>query len=609
VAGNVITETWLAYAFEEPAPPERLSAALQRVGAHYGSQLTSPPPVRASTGRTEGMALWRHSGDGCRWPAWAEGDGLVVASTAAPAGWRRVVGEVGPAAAAIPLGRALVESPARLAELAPPFVLAIREPTLPPGNRPGRMVIVNDFVGAGRIYEMRYEPGDGTLGGAGYVWSNRLGALPIFVGVEPEADERAWELFAAAGWFIADATPIRGAAKVPPGTAITVRAGFSNTGAEVTHRTTHAAGELVQPHEVYFRGALDEAAGQASGLALDIADLYAEPVTVDLSGGRDSRISAAGAVAAGIECRFVTGDQEPGEVEIARRLVAAAPHPIEHRVTQPESNPDDDLRERVRAIHLVHDGMRNPQELRRPMPLPLVVEPIHPSISGHGGEIAHGFYYPSAKKLAEVQKAGESRIGDRLVDAARQKHAAAHSEAYSAYRAVVEEVLAEGRRHALVGPELLDYFYLVHRLAYRSGLGARSGRYSACATPAFVRAAFDLTPEQRLRGRLHAELIARLVPEWTEVPFFEPDASDPAADTTRARLWEKPRHAEAVDEMLADGKAWPKLFRRRPTRRAWKDARKGKGHPHWEAVFARIAWRETFEDHLAALARAAASGT
>jgi hypothetical protein len=52
-------------------------------------------------------------------------------------------------------------------------------------------------------------------------------------------------------------------------------------------------------------------------------------------------------------------------------------------------------------------------------------------------------------------------------------------------------------------------------------------------------------------------------------------------------------------------KAWPELFRRRPVRKAWKDARKGKGHQHWEAVFNRIVWREGFEEHLRELGRAA----
>jgi hypothetical protein len=608
VPGNVITETWLAYAFDRPTQEEPVRAALGRVGDHYGSQLATPPPLRASGGPTHGLALWRHDDPGSRWRAWAQADGIAVATTAAPAGWRRVVGEVGAAEAAVPLGRALAERPERLAELCPPFVLGVREVTA--GERQGgggRLTIVNDFAGAGRIYELRFEAGEGDFAEGGWVWSNRLGALPVFAGQRPQADPHAWALFAAAGWFIADATPIAGAVKVPPGTAVVVEdvGGGAGAATTVTHHATNAAGELVHPHEVYFRGAVDEAANQGIALARDLADLFDAPPTVDLSGGRDSRISAAAAVAAEIDCRFTTGDQEPGEVEIAKRLVDLAPRRIEHLITRPETDPDDDLRERVRDIHLVHDGMRNPQEIRRPMPLPLPLEPAQPTMSGHGGEIAHGFYYPSPKKLAEVSEHGDAGAAERLEQAARQKHGAARRSAYRAYREEVERALAEGRRHGLVGPGLLDYFYLVHRLAYRSGLGARSARYSACTTPAFVRAAFDLSPEQRLDGKLHTELIVRLAPEWARVPFFEPDDAGPLPQIHRARIWEKPGHAETVEEMIETGRAWRALFRRRAVRKAWSEAREGKGHQHWEAVFNRIVWREGFEDHLAELARSA----
>ncbi len=603
--GNVITETWLAYAFELPMAEEAVRAALDRVEAHYGFQLASLPPLRASGGPTHGMALWRHEDAGSRWPAWAEEEGIAVASTAAPAGWRRVVGEVSAAEAAVPLGRALAERPQRLGELCPPFVIGVREAPGGDAGPDGRLTIVNDFAGAGRIYELRFEAGEGAFDAAGWVWSNRLGALPVFAGQRPEPDDHAWQLFAAAGWFLGDATPIAGAVKVPPGTAVVVEGGGASA-TTVTHRATHAAGLLVHPHdEVYFRGAVDEAANQAIALARDLADLYDAPPAVDLSGGRDSRISAAAALAAGIDCSFSTGDQEPGEVEIAKRLVNLAPRPFEHRITRPESDPDDDLRERVRDIHLVHDGMRNPQEIRRPMPLPLPLEPVQPTISGHGGEIAHGFYYADSKKLAEIRDDGEDGVVERLEQAARQKHAAARRKAYRAHREEIERALAEGRRHGLAGPALLDYFYLVHRLAYRSGLGARSGRYSACTTPAFVRAAFDLTPDQRLEGKLHTELINRLAPEWAQVPFYEPNGAGPLPETTRARIWEKPGHAEALEEMIETGKAWPKLFRRRQVQKAWKDAREGEAHQHWEAVFNRIVWREGFEDHLAELARAA----
>ena len=93
---NVITETWLAYAFGGPAPLERVRGALARVGAHYGPQLEAPPPLRESAGELTGLALWRNDDAESRWPAWAEGGGLVAGSMGAPAGWERIVGDLAP---------------------------------------------------------------------------------------------------------------------------------------------------------------------------------------------------------------------------------------------------------------------------------------------------------------------------------------------------------------------------------------------------------------------------------------------------------------------------------------------------------------------------------
>ena len=162
------------------------------------------------------------------------------------------------------------------------------------------------------------------------------------------------------------------------------------------------------------------------------------------------------------------------------------------------------------------------------MPLPLPVEPPAPRSPATAARSPTASTTPRRRSSRRSTRAARTALVDRLEEAARQKHGAAHRDAYRAYREEVEHALADGRRHGLVGADLLDYFYLVHRLAYRSGLGARSGRYSACATPAFVRAAFDLTPEQRLDGRLHTELINRLVPAWSEVPFFEPNDAGPS---------------------------------------------------------------------------------
>jgi hypothetical protein len=597
LSGNVITETLLGFAFERPVERERIDAALGRVEAHYSPQLAEPPPLRASLGNREGLALWRNDGGGSSWPAWAQDGDVVVASSAAPGGWPRLAGDVAPAAGAIALAREVAKRPERIAELAPPFVLAIRDATAE------ELVIVNDFAGAGRIYELEFA-GDG-FGSPGVVWSNRLGALPIFAAVAPKADEHAWELFAAAGWFIGETTPIAGAVKLPGGSV--VRAGAGLAGAE--RRSSGAIEGLVSPRQVAFGEALDAASRDTVDLVRGVAGAASKTLAVDLSGGRDSRVSAAATFAAGVTAKFRTGDNHPGELELVERLLGDAEHDVaKHNVTKGErKEPADELAERLAAIHLVHDGMRNPQELRRPTRLPLPSTSPRPTLSGHGGEIAHGFYYPNARKLRGLERRGERALRNRLEKAGKRNAAAATQRAYAAYRAELERLLDEGRALGLEGPTLLDYFYLTQRLAHRSGLGSRSGRYSCCVAPGFVRAAFDLTPEERVQARLHSELIAKLMPEWRDIPFFAEPKRGPMPALKRARIWEKPAHAAALDEIIRKGKSWPAIFRKRRVRKMWREIGKGEGHHHYEGVFDRIIWRETYDEHLATLARAAKS--
>lgn len=605
MSGNVITETLLAYSFERPVAPERIEAALARVGAHYSPQLSEPPPLRSSLGSREGLALWRNDGGGSSWPAWAQDGDLVVVSSVAPGGWPRLVGSMPAERAALALGKALAERPERIAELAPPFVLAVRDAASQ------RLVIVNDFAGAGRIYELRFAgPGNGSrpaegagFGSAGVVWSNRLGALPIFAGVAPQADEAAWELFAAAGWFLGDTTPIRGAVKLDGGSV--VRAGGGAEKAE--HRSSGAIEGLVAPRDVPFSAALEAAAADTVGLVQGVAAAASKTLAVDLSGGRDSRVSAAAALAAGVTAKFRTGDNHPGELELVRRLLGDAEHDIAtHNVTSGErTEPADELGDRLAAIHLIHDGMRNPQELRRPTQLPLPSRTPRPTLSGHGGEIAHGFYYTNTRKLRGLERRGERGLMARLEKAGKRNAAAATPAAYGRYREELERLLDEGRALGLDGPTLLDYFYLTQRLAHRSGLGSRSGRYSCCVAPGFVRAAFDLTPDERLEAKLHSELVARLVPEWSGVPFYAEPKRNAMPTVRRARIWEKPAHAGALDEIIRKGSSWPAIFRKRRVKKMWREIGKDQGHHHYEGVFDRIVWRETYDQHLATLADAA----
>jgi hypothetical protein len=461
-----------------------------------------------------------------------------------------------------------------------------------------KVVIVNDFIATGRLYELR------TSEVA--AWSNRLGALPLFCGVRPEANPEGWALLAATGWFLGRTTPYRGIEKVPPGSAVELRGDDDVASVEV--RQTDAVSRIVSPREAAFQEAATFAAQQARDLADSIARLWTVPPRFNLSGGRDSRVSAAGAVAAGIEAEFRTMDIEAGEAELVRELLAALPEARPLEVAPPErGEPPDDLPERISALHRVHDAISNPMSaLRAPMRLPERGFP-HPLVTGHGGELGHGFYY-GTDRLAKLEGGGPDAMVERLQRSGRQKHNAARPDAYDAYDAEIRRTLEEGRGYGIEGPSLLDYFYLAQRLAFRAGLGSRNDRYSGCATPGFVRAAFDLTPGERVEAKLHRAIVATLVPEWADAPYFH-GASGPMRPQNRDRIWEKPKHAEQIAEMFEREERWAHLFDPDRVRKMWSEVQSGGGHSSYETVFMRIAWRVCFEEHLALLGERATRET
>jgi hypothetical protein len=322
---------------------------------------------------------------------------------------------------------------------------------------------------------------------------------------------------------------------------------------------------------------------------------------VDLSGGRDSRISAAAAIAARVDVELRTSDLKPGEADIARRLVELAPWRPDHKVIWTEGQLKrhaKPLRERALSSFLLHDGMRYAGRVRGRVQLPPPPEK-RASISGHGGEIAHGFYYPTEKKLRQAQRGGREGVVARLVKSCKRTHSAARAEVYEIAESEFERALAEGEAAGVEGATLLDWFYLVDRFPHRSGLASHTQRVTVFSSPSFIEAAFALSPADRLENRLHGALVARLVPEWSDVPYYEA-GSGRSAKLRRDRIWEG-ADRRGMSEMLKGEDCWHDVFDARRVRGLWRRARLGRARGEWEQVFERIACRVVFEDWSAAI--------
>ncbi len=574
-----IEPTWIAYALDSPIAAEAIAAGIDRVKGHYAELVDYPTRAQGRLGARRGIAVIADAEPHCNWTHYAASAEVSIGTAYAPTGWERLIGDCPVTDAALPLARVIRDAPARATEsLTPPVVAAVlHHPT-------DELILINDYLGAGRCYELKFE--------GGFAWSNRVGALPLFTGVEARADRRGWLALAAATWFIGDCTPMAGVTRVPPGTV--VRA----SDAGVSHDQTCAVSRLVVT-DLDLNDAAEAAARQARAQAATAGELWRGGAVVDLSGGRDSRIVAAAAVAAGIDARFRTSDSTPGEADIARQLIRLAPRALKHRVRHAEgedSTPTAPLMRRALRLHLLHDGMRHPQKLRSNLKLPRS-RPSGAALSGHGGEIAHGFFYKTRRELRKIRRGGEEAIVSRLLRFFTKQHSSARGEAYEIARGEIERILAEGSNFGVKGPTLLEWFYLMDRFTHRSGLASHAERVSVFATPAFVQAAFALKPEQRIDAVLHREMVSRLVPAWRDVPFFKP-TKGPMPQTRRRRLWEDASDARAVEELIdADG-PWTEIYEPDRVRAAWEQLQNAAGHASWEPVFEGIAYRAAYEDYL-----------
>ena len=515
----------------------------------------------------------------CKWPHFASGSDLSIGTAYAPTGWERLIGACRPGDAPLPLARAIREAPARAVEgLTPPVVAAVLD------SSADELTVVNDFIGAGRCYELDFE--------GGCAWSNRVGALPLFTGARALADRRGWLALAAATWFLGDSTPMAGVTRVPPGSVIRA------TDAGISRERTNAVSSLVVS-DVDPDAAAEAAAEEASAQATMAGELWRGGAVVDLSGGRDSRVVAAAAVAAGINARFHTSDKTPGEADVARELVRLAPRPLRHRVRHTEgedSTPTAPLMERALRLHLLHDGMRHPQKLRGNLTLPRS-RPFGAALCGHGGEIAHGFFYRTERELRRIRRGGEGAVVARVLRFFTRLPGAARPEAHELASRQIERTVAEGRNLGVAGPALLEWFYLMDRFPYRSGLATHAERVSVFATPSFIRAAFALAPEQRIDATLHREMVSRLVPPWRDVPFFKAQKSA-MPPIRRRRLWEDPADALAMEEALRQDGPWTEMYEPDRVRAAWAELKRGEGRAAWEPVFEGVVYRAAYEEYL-----------
>jgi hypothetical protein len=583
----------IAYAFDRDPSAGEAAAGIERVENHYRPLF--PVAFRRSgkdAGRV-GLHLWDAADSPWNWPSWAEDDELSAATVYLPIGYERVIGDVAPEDAALPLARALAAKPGAVLEMTAPFSVA----TLEAGR--SRVAVQADGLGLGRLFELRF-PG-------GWVWTNRPVAAALFAGIRPKADVAGWRSFAASGWFMGDDSPIEGVHAVPAGSRIVYDAESpGRIASRVDALGVWAAnrrGDALLPERI------EAIAEGMRGLARSLSRMWPGVVASDLSGGRDSRIVVAALASAGVPMRLHTNGTEPGEADVAERLVSLLPEgmrPKEHQVNRPAATgtgvvnsvaSENAMLPNALAWHRNQEGLRPATYLPTLAPAGLTFAD-YIAVGGASGEIAQGTYYPS--DYADVGKLPRTArfegFAQRL-SASVIRRAGVSRAARQDTDELIRRSLARAVASGVDDVKMLDYFYADERLRRWGTTAERIGTITPLLLPEFVQASFDLTSEQRRADALHKAVTAALMPQWADEPYYQPPA-DLVKPAFRPRLGSAPDR-DLVSAIVADPSVWSDAYEEPAVLKSWHLLLSGGGGPRDEELIQRVIWRTVYEDFLA----------
>jgi asparagine synthetase B (glutamine-hydrolysing) len=537
---------WFATHVPDPAFVSAAQARTEQAAAEV-----VPSAYRRHTigGQHWGLTVLHGTDPGAlTWPVLATDGPTTAISLGLPLGLDIDAGPIG-------LARRLLAGDDLHRDVVPPFgLLAV--------DADRRVVVQQDWLGMCRLFT-------GTADGITVV-ASRPSLVAAFLHGRPEPDLAGWGSYLVTGHFGGDMSPVAGVRLMSPGERMSAER--RGGGWQVGWQARTGVDDIVMSGRAgadRLDDALDEAAHALANTAAGLARVYSGPVELGLSGGKDSRLIAAATLAAGLRPHLVTNIEIAAEGETAAELVAIArttqglelSHQL-RRVSDPAQVLDVGLAERIDRLHRRFDFQYPSTFSVRPAVSPWLDNSPSVRLSGVGGELVTGYWYPSDG--SPPQQAAARQLMKAIPAAAVR--ADVHTSEAERIAALLSGIAGAG----LADEHLIDYLYLVERARRWYSSAYSFVTVTPFLAPGFVRASFACDPQHKRDRAVHAALLRRLLPQWADVPFVSG-----ARTSTATRIWQGDGLRTIADLLDTCHGRLPELFRRQMVERALRDAAGG----------------------------------
>ncbi|GAA1145702.1 hypothetical protein [Nesterenkonia lutea] len=456
-------------------------------------------------------------------------------------------------------------------------------------SRDGSLEAWNDLFGFGRSY---YVHNDDFV-----VVGNQIAMVSLFCSEPLTVDEYGCDVQAQIGFWPENNSPMEQITRLGAAEVVSVSADG------VAHRRTYSS-----PKEWFgYREVEPDFQAVADSLRLSASNCGAiavEPPAVHLSGGQDSRVTAAAWIAGGKPARVITNGTLPGEVAIAQQLMDALDEKIsleDRGITYKikESNVAEyaefSMEDRLRTAMLMWDGDFATGNLKGPVRMPPRRGRL--TIGGANGEVMHGIHYATEATLEAVRKL--SHPVDKLFKQfpGRYNTAESRPNAVAYLERCKQFTIDMGHTDATA----LNVFQMTSK--YRRWINNQMGAayFILLLNPVFVRTSLDLTPEQRVDRLMQRKLAGALIPSWEDIPYYKSTlAESTTINKAKAnRSWETaPGYME---HLLQDRSRWKRYFDPAKMHELEEAVYMGEGHRGHETILHHAYTLDAIPDHVAHL--------